>query len=358
MLASAKPSEFAELLLTWHRTHGRHDLPWQSVPPDPYKVWVSEVMLQQTQVATVIPYFHRFVARFPTVHALANATEQEVLGLWSGLGYYQRARNLHACAQKILDSHRGKFPRSAAELNTLPGIGRSTAAAIASAVFSERVAILDGNVKRVLARVTRADAPWQSPQLERLLWQQAQDRLPLDTKAMPAYTQAIMDLGALVCRARDPLCKACPVARCCEAHSHDQVTNYPKPRVKRAVPTRAAYWAVLVSARGVWLQRQPDRGIWPGLWVPWQLDLSVQPMNWQRTVKGLREVRKMRHSFSHYRLEIEAGVIAWEKTSAPQGAPQDLQQVNWSDVFALGLPAPVRKLLLTLCPFERVSGGE
>jgi A/G-specific adenine glycosylase len=358
MPASANPFEFSEQLLAWHRTHGRHDLPWQGVPPDPYKVWLSEIMLQQTQVATVIPYFHKFIERFPSLQALALASEQEVLGLWSGLGYYQRARNLHACAQKIMREHGGEFPRTAAELNTLPGIGRSTAAAIAATVFSERVAILDGNVKRVLARVTRAQAPWQSPLLDRVLWQEAQARLPQQEKAMPAYTQAVMDLGALVCRAREPLCHACPIIRFCEAHAHREVASYPKPRAKRAVPSRTAYWAVLMSATGVWLQRQPDRGIWPGLWAPWQLDLSVQPLHWRQTVKGLRQVQKIRHSFTHYRLDIEAGVIDWQQTRAPSGAPKNLSLIQWDKVFTLGLPAPVRKLLITLCPFETKNGAE
>lgn len=353
MSASADHRGFSRALLAWHRRYGRHGLPWQTDPPDPYRVWLSEVMLQQTQVATVIPYFSRFLQRFPSLRALALASEQEVLGLWSGLGYYQRARNLHACAKKLLVEHDGNFPSTAAELSTLPGIGRSTAAAISSSVFSERAAILDGNVKRVLARVTRADAPWQSPLLERLLWNEAQMRLPRNSKQMPAYTQAIMDLGALVCRVREPLCTACPVARFCEAHLHNQVANYPQARKKRVVPTRKAYWAMLLSQQGVWLQQQPDRGIWPGLWAPWQLDLNEPaPPDWQQTAGCLREVRRIRHGFTHYRLEIEAGVIEWNRQQPPKGAPRGLDFFKWTEVFGLGLPAPVRRLLLTLYPFE------
>jgi A/G-specific adenine glycosylase len=358
MSVNDKPFEFSQRLLAWHRLHGRHDLPWQSRPADAYKVWVSEIMLQQTQVATVIPYFNRFIARFPTLSALANASEQEVLGLWSGLGYYQRARNLHACAQKILSDCGGQFPCTAAALQTLPGIGRSTAAAITSAVFGERAAILDGNVKRVLARLTRAEAPWQSPLLERMLWQEATQRLPQAAADMPAYTQAIMDLGALVCKAREPLCTQCPVAALCQAHVHGQTAMYPLPRAKRELPTRTAHWAVFVNNNGVWLQQQPHRGIWPSLWVPWQLDLAHEPVDWKQTVQGLREVRRIRHGFSHYRLEIEAGVIDWPLRQAPKGAPKGLRWIAWAEVFSLGLPAPVRQILLTLCPSAIASDDE
>jgi A/G-specific adenine glycosylase len=358
MPVSAKEFNFAERLLAWHRVHGRHDLPWQQSPADPYKVWVSEIMLQQTQVATVIPYFERFMQRFASLQALAAASEQEVLAFWSGLGYYQRARNLHACAKKIVHEHGGQFPQTAQDLQSLPGIGRSTAAAIAATVFRERVAILDGNVKRVLARITRADAPWQSPALERLLWQEAAQRLPKAGKDMPAYTQAIMDLGALVCRAREPLCKDCPVAAGCLAQIQGEVSRYPLPKAKKVIPTRNAYWAVLLDDQGVWLQQRPGRGIWPGLWAPWHLDLAKMPGDWRRTASGLREVIHIRHSFTHYHLEIEAGVIHWHAANAPVDSPQGLEFIFWKDVFALALPSPVRALLLRLCPSETKSGAE
>ncbi len=350
--------EFARRVLAWHGQHGRHNLPWQETPPDPYKIWVSEIMLQQTQVATVIPYFLRFMQRFPRLENLAIASEQEVLALWSGLGYYRRARNLHACAQQIVQMHGGRFPRTAQELARLPGIGRSTAAAIAAVVFQERAAILDGNVKRVLARVTRAQAPWQSPLLERLLWQEATQRLPRHVCDMPAYTQAIMDLGALVCRARAPLCEQCPVSQLCAAYVHGQVDQYPLPKAKRALPTRKAYWAVLLSGHGVWLQQRPDRGIWPGLWLPWELDLRHEPPGWKHTVSGLREVRTIRHTLTHCRLDIETGVIDWLKMHAPEGAPSTLQFFSWRQAFALALPAPVRSVLLRLCPFETKTDDE
>ncbi len=356
MAASADSEAFAQRLIRWQRQHGRHDLPWQTQPPDPYFVWLSEIMLQQTQVATVIDYFHRFVARFPSLQALASADEQEVLALWSGLGYYQRARNLLACARRVVADHAGRFPDRAELLAALPGIGPSTAAAIAATVYQERSAILDGNVKRVLARITCAQAPWGSTALDRLLWQEAQRRLPRSPQDMPVYTQAIMDLGAMACRARRPLCDQCPVASDCEAHRKGVVDRYPVPRAKRLVPTRQAYWAVCCDDRGVWLMQQPSSGIWPGLWLPWGIDPSALPRSWAKTASQLREIREIKHSFSHYRLAISVAVLAWPGSRRPPGAPTTLRRFSWQQALALPLPAPVSKLLLTLCPAGTESG--
>jgi A/G-specific adenine glycosylase len=376
--ASDKAGLFSAQLIDWQRRHGRHDLPWQGPHRDPYRVWLSEIMLQQTQVQTAIPYFHRFLKRFPDLQALANATEQEVLALWSGLGYYQRGRNLLACAQVINTRHQGKFPDNAASLAQLPGIGPSTAAAIAATVFQERVAILDGNVKRVLARVTRADAPWGSPMLERLLWKEAAQRLPADPFDMPVYTQAIMDLGALVCTSKKPRCDICPVQQHCTAHASDVVHLYPRSKPKRTTPTKKAHWCVLSNSRGLWLMQQPLQGIWPGLWVPWQLDLDAMPTNWQAIASGLRDVVEIRHAFSHYKLDISVGVIHWQgdkgrrgqrqhrasgsaessAVSAPQSAPMGLQFFEWARALEMPLPAPVRRLVLRLGPFGTRSGGE
>ena len=358
MVASVKPSagSFADQLLHWHAQHGRHDLPWQTTPPDAYRVWVSEIMLQQTQVQTVIPYFMRFTQRFPTVHDLARASEQEVLALWSGLGYYQRARNLHACAQTIVAQHQGVFPTTADALAGLPGIGPSTAAAIASTVFQERVAILDGNVKRVLARVTRCPLPWASPAMERALWQEARLRLPYSASQMPRYTQAIMDLGATVCRTKTPSCTVCPVASHCAAFQHGDELAYPVPRPKRRIPLRYAYWCVPVEAQHVWLVQHPTTGIWPGLWVPWALDRDALPANWPHTAAHLREVITIRHTFSHYRLEIEAGILDWPNAQRPpRGAPNHLRRFTWLQALDLPLPAPVKQLLTRLCPSEKAS---
>lgn len=373
MSANDNPTAFAQRLIVWQRNAGRHDLPWQTRPIDAYRVWLSEIMLQQTQVQTVIPYFYRFVQRFPNLEALARATEQDVLALWSGLGYYQRGRNLLACAKEIQTRFGGRFPNNAETLATLPGIGPSTAAAIASVVYQERVAILDGNVKRVLARVTCADAPWGSPALEKILWQEAQARLPKNADQMPSYTQAIMDLGAMVCRAKNPSCYLCPVRDDCKAHATETVADFPKPKIKRVTPRRQAHWAVLCNSVGVWLMQQPTQGIWPGLWVPWRLDLQQMPKQWGQTAARLQRVVEIKHAFTHYKLDISAGVIDWPKTSIPtpeksrrkvlnaslpEGAPAELMFFTWQDALGLPLPAPVRTLLTKLYPFETVSDVE
>ncbi|MEY3981352.1 MAG: hypothetical protein RLZZ281_221 [Pseudomonadota bacterium] len=361
MAANVKPtpSAFAHALLKWQRQSGRHNLPWQTAPSDPYRVWVSEIMLQQTQVKTVIPYFHRFMTRFPSVDALALASEHDVLALWSGLGYYRRARYLLKCAQVVMQMHGGVFPTTAETLKTLPGIGPSTAAAIASTVFNERVAILDGNVKRVLARLTCASAPWGSPMLERELLQSATRLLPERSSDMPRYTQAIMDLGALVCTPRAPRCEACPVTALCAAFQRHQVNAFPVPRQKKTIPLRHAYWCVLVHPQYVWLVQQSTQGIWPGLWLPWALERDQLPPRWNQTAQRLERVETIQHAFSHYRLQIEAGIVRWPSaTRVPPGAPQGLTRFTWSQALALPLPAPVSKLLSRLCPSETAIDGE
>ena len=353
----AANADFADDLIAWHERSGRHDLPWQTTPVDPYRVWLSEIMLQQTQVATVIPYFHRFLARFPTLEDLARASEQEVLALWAGLGYYQRGRNLLRCAQTVVQEHQGRFPSCAQALEKLPGIGRSTAAAIASTVFQERVAILDGNVQRVLARLTCTDAPWGSPALHQALWPRAQERLPREAASMPAYTQAIMDLGAMICRVRQPLCDQCPVQLHCSAHREQRVAEFPRPKIKKSVPTRQAYWAVLMSQHHVWLMQQPERGIWPSLWVPWQLDLQHPPKDWQRVGRTRTAIVSLRHQFTHYKLEIEAGCFAWSG-ERPVGAPIGLTRWTWAEALSLPCPTPVSRLLAKLAPVATETGGE
>ncbi len=350
-------ADFAEDLIAWQKAHGRHDLPWQTRPVDPYRVWLSEIMLQQTQVATVIPYFHRFLAQFPTLSDLARATEQQVLALWAGLGYYQRGRNLLRCAQTLVRDHQGQFPSTAEALEKLPGIGRSTAAAIASTVFQERVAILDGNVQRVLARLTCADAPWGSPSLHQALWPVAQTLLPKDQVSMPAYTQAIMDLGAMVCRARQPACVQCPVQRHCSAFAQNCVDAFPRPKAKKIIPTRQAYWAVLMNRDHVWLMQQPDKGIWPSLWVPWQLDLQHPPHDWERVGKTRTAIISLRHQFTHYKLEIAAGCFDWPG-NRPVGAPTGLTRWTWAEALSLPCPAPVSRLLARLAHAWTESDGE
>jgi A/G-specific adenine glycosylase len=350
MVVNARPPVFADQLMAWQRMHGRHDLPWQIKPADPYRVWLSEIMLQQTQVTTVVAYFERFIERFPNLHALAGASEQAVLSLWSGLGYYHRARNLFACAKVITSRYAGRFPESAQELATLPGIGPSTAAAIASTVFGERAAILDGNVKRVLARLTCASQPWGSKALEQVLWAEAIKRLPKDSEVMPIYTQAIMDLGALICRPKNPQCGRCPVAGHCQAFQRGQVDRYPVARAQRSLPLRKTYWALCFDTDGIWLAQQPSSGIWPSLWLPWVINPDALPRDWKLTVQGLQEVVEVRHSFTHYRLLISAAMLRLNSHALPPGAPKGLQRFDWKDAMRLPLPAPVARLLSRLCP--------
>ncbi|HZV93709.1 MAG TPA: A/G-specific adenine glycosylase, partial [Caldimonas sp.] len=257
------PAGFAERVVDWQATHGRHDLPWQR-DRRPYPVWLSEVMLQQTQVSTVLGYFDRFVSRFPDVRALAAASLDDVLALWSGLGYYGRARNLHRCAQVVVAEHGGEFPRTSSGLAALPGIGRSTAAAIAAFCFGERVAILDGNVKRVLARVLAFDADLAEAAAERRLWDAASALVPAEGVA--AYTQGLMDLGATVCLPRAPMCLLCPVAGVCRAAHRSTQGRYPVKSRRSRRGRRENAWLELRWRGRVWLVQRPATGVWAGLW--------------------------------------------------------------------------------------------
>ena len=256
-------SQFSSLVVDWQKLHGRHNLPWQNTG-DPYQVWLSEVMLQQTQVSTVLDYFNRFVRRFPTVATLAEAPLDDVLGLWSGLGYYSRARNMHSCAQQIMSEHGGKFPRTAELLQSLPGIGPSTAAAIASFCYCEKVAILDGNVKRVLTRVLAFEKDLSDRANERALWVLANKLLPQTNlmEVMPSYTQGMMDLGATVCTRRNPKCRVCPVQTVCKSLHDGHPEKYPvkTKKVKRSSSKLWLLWAQIEDG-WIWLTKRPDSGI-------------------------------------------------------------------------------------------------
>ncbi|MCD6663812.1 MAG: A/G-specific adenine glycosylase [Comamonas sp.] len=340
------PSDFADRVVRWQAAHGRCDLPWQGTR-DPYRVWLSEIMLQQTQVATVIGYYARFLARFPHVRALAAAEPDEVLALWSGLGYYSRARHLHRCAQMVAREHGGVFPQSAAELQKLPGIGRSTAAAIAAFCFGERAAILDGNVRRVLTRVLGFGADLVQAANERALWRQAQQLLPqTDVQlAMPRYTQGLMDLGATVCLAKNPQCDRCPLADLCVARRQGDPQRYPvrTRQIKRRVE---AWWLLLYldGGRRCWLAPRPPRGIWAGLYCP---PVQMQPvgsdvLGSNAAVKALAVVT---HALTHRELQLHPVVIRGaEPSSSPQGA-----WFGHDEWQRLGLPAPIRRLLDALC---------
>ena len=337
----AGPPGFADRIVRWQATHGRSGLPWQG-SCDPYRVWLSEIMLQQTQVATVLGYYERFLARFPDVQALAAAPLDEVLGLWSGLGYYSRARNLHGCAQRVVLDHGGAFPRSAQALQTLPGIGRSTAAAIAAFCFGERVAILDGNVKRVLARVLGFGQDLALPRNERALWDRAQDLLPAASGDMPAYTQGLMDLGATVCLARAPSCPSCPVRADCLARLQGEPERYPV-RTRKLKRSAQSLWLLQAQREdgAVWLERRPDRGVWAGLYC---LPVYESEADLRRALPSgasLREGEPFVHVLTHKDLHLHP-VRSDGGLHRPSGPGAWFGAHQWP---RLGLPAPVRKLL-------------
>ena len=334
---------FAADVVRWQRQHGRNHLPWQNTQ-EPYRVWLSEVMLQQTQVITVLDYYIRFLARFPTVADLAAAPLDDVLGLWSGLGYYSRARNLHRCAQAVAAAG-GQFPPTAQTLQTLPGIGRSTASAIASLCYGERVAILDGNVKRVLARTLAFAGDLADAAQQRQLWALAETVLPAHGKDMPRYTQGMMDLGATVCLARKPLCSNCPVARHCLAYAKGNTDNYPV-KTRKLKRTAQSLWLLMASQPNgdVWLQRRPDKGIWAGLYClpafdnARALDDALNPT--QQT--HAQHLPPFVHVLTHKDLHLHAVSLAMTPSQSPGTAGQWVAANQWP---TLGLPAPVRQLL-------------
>ncbi len=339
-----RTGNFSRRLLAWYDRHGRHDLPWQR-SRDAYKIWVSEIMLQQTQVATVIPYYARFLKRFPDVQSLARARVDSVLHLWTGLGYYARARNLHKAAKVIVQQHGGRFPRTLDAVAALPGIGRSTAGAILAFAFGQRHAILDGNVKRVLARYHAFDIPLTSGIDQ--LWQLAEQHTP--RARVSDYTQAIMDLGATVCR-RKPTCPACPLRRDCVAHRSGNPEDYPLVKARRAVPVRKTNMLLLRDARGrVLLVRRPPTGIWGGLWsLPETLGTDARA--WCREQFGL-DIRTQkpwpvkRHGFSHFRLDITPIPALVSGSSSTVMENGETVWYNPARPAALGLAAPVKQLL-------------
>ena len=297
---------FSKALVAWQRRHGRHDLPWQRVR-DPYRVWLSEVMLQQTQVGTVVPYYERFLARFPDVASLAQASLEDVLRLWAGLGYYTRARNLHRTARAVLDEHGGAFPDQRVALESLPGLGRSTAAAIAVFAFGAREAILDGNVKRVLARHFAVDGPPGNRSADNRLWSLAESLLP--NRAVQTYTQALMDLGATVCTRASPGCERCPLASSCEALARGRVAAYPTPRPRRATPVRSVAMLLLLRDGEVLLHARPPSGIWGGLWSFPEMPVDGDVRAYCAAQLGCdvgtpTALEPLRHGFTHFTLDI------------------------------------------------------
>jgi A/G-specific adenine glycosylase len=338
---------FAKRVVAWQKAHGRNDLPWQNTR-DPYRVWLSEIMLQQTQVVTVRDYFARFLVRFPDVASLAHASLDDVLGLWSGLGYYSRARNLHRCAQQVIDLYGGAFPEQAEVLETLPGIGRSTAAAIASLCFGERVAILDANVKRVVTRVLGFDADLAQGANVRALWEAASRLLPVGRdleSAMPRYTQGMMDVGATVCLPKKPKCPVCPVRQDCIAAKAGDPQRYPV-RTRTLKRSTQAIWLLWVqSADGaVWLDKRPTPGVWAGLHCLPLFDSEETLM--AQVPAALRPSLDTMPVFTHVLTHKDLFLHTWRlvvpQRSGGWGAGRWVDSQEWPQV---GLPAPIRKLL-------------
>jgi A/G-specific adenine glycosylase len=331
-------SAFASRLVRWQTRHGRHDLPWQRTR-DPYRIWLSEVMLQQTQVATVIPYFRRFLARFPDVKSLAKASLDEVLTLWSGLGYYTRARNLHAAARMVAAQHRGRFPRAREALESLPGLGRSTAAAIAVFAFGAREAILDGNVKRVLARHFAMRGFPGDKRIEKRLWTLAESELP--AKNIETYTQALMDLGAGICSRKRPACAKCPVSGTCKGYASGKAEAYPAPRPRGTRPLRSTSMLLCLRQGEVLLEKRPPAGVWGGLWCFPEVDPDSERL------AGGRSLPVLRHAFTHFTLDITPIVCLLDSVS-PVAAEPGQVWLTVAEAIGAAFPAPVIKLLAGL----------
>lgn len=370
-LAEYVDPSFSEAVIGWQKQHGRHALPWQNTR-DAYRIWLSEIMLQQTQVAAVIPYYQRFLLRFPDVLALAQAPADAVMAHWSGLGYYTRARNLHQCAQRVVAEYDGQFPRDPALLADLPGIGRSTAAAVSAFAYGTRAAILDGNVKRVFARVFGVDAYPGAKPVEDLLWQRAQALLP--AQGVEAYTQGLMDLGATLCTRSKPSCMSCPLLSRCVAHASDRVQQLPVRKPKKIVPEKHAVMLVITDRKQVLLQQRPDTGIWGGLLSLPEIDghrsaspvaapdaaaferavaSAVMPFG---SVASCARLQPFSHGFTHFKLHIAPYqvTLGYRLETAAQS---DHVWYAVDRVADAPLPAPVKKLLLSLLPEQDLLSG-
>ena len=342
---SAVPA-FAERLIAWQKTAGRHDLPWQKTR-DPYLIWLSEIMLQQTQVATVIPYFERFLARFPTLRALAEAPPEAVIEHWAGLGYYARARNLHRCAQQLVAVDGEKWPISTEQLSALPGIGRSTAAAIAAFAFGQRAAILDGNVKRVLCRHFGIEGFPGQAAVERELWALAERLLP--DAGIEAYTQGLMDLGATVCTRSRPRCGDCPLATSCLARQADRQDELPAARPRPKLPERRAGFVLISDGQRLLLERRPPHGLWGGLLVPPEGEAAAVLARFGLNAENQRALAPLKHAFTHFRLTLEPVLCVVKPMATVNEA--GLQWVAIESAATAGVPTPIRKLI------ERIVGA-
>lgn len=341
--------KFSEMLVNWYHQHGRKTLPWQ-LNKTPYRVWLSEVMLQQTQVATVIPYFQRFVTRFPNIKALAQASVDEVLHLWTGLGYYARARNLHKAAQTIFAQHQGQFPLAFSDIIALPGIGRSTAGAILSLAMGQSFPILDGNVKRVLARCYAIEGWPNKKEVEQTLWNLSEERMLLSDAA--AFNQAMMDLGAMICTRSTPKCTICPLQIGCLAFANHSWADYPAKKPKKIRPEKTAYFLLIQNGEQIWLEQRPPIGLWGGLFCFPEFNKASELALWLN-IRGLKEedlspLARFRHTFTHFHLDILPFLL---KTKGLNNRCMEKERGLWyhlSEPPSIGLAAPVKRLLLQL----------
>ncbi|MEO6227190.1 MAG: A/G-specific adenine glycosylase [Thermomonas sp.] len=340
--------DYSTRLLEWFDQHGRHHLPWQD-PRTPYRVWLSEIMLQQTQVAVVAPYFERFVSALPNLQSLAGASQDSVLALWSGLGYYARARNLHAAAKVCVAIHASELPHDAEALRALPGIGRSTAGAILAQAWGEPAAILDGNVKRVLCRVHGIEGWPGTPSVEKKLWVIAESLLP-DAR-LADYTQAQMDFGATLCTRTAPACTSCPLQQDCIAFTDGRIAELPSPKPAKSLPQRTTHMLLIKDEVGrVLLQRRPPTGIWASLWsLPEHADLVEARIWFERHVEDgferMQSCAPVMHGFSHYRLQILPHRIDGVGARVAIGDNDSLRWTTGAELAGIGLPAPIRRLL-------------
>jgi len=353
----SQDTSFADALIDWQKQHGRHQLPWQGTR-DAYRIWLSEIMLQQTQVATVIPYYARFLDSFPDVAALAAAPTETVMAHWSGLGYYTRARNLHRCAQQVVSNHAGRFPSDPETLASLPGIGKSTAAAIAAFAFGARAAILDGNVKRVFCRVFGVEGFPGQAAVEKNLWQRAEAMLP--AREIEAYTQGLMDLGATLCTRTRPACDRCPMQSRCIAHASGRTAELPAPKPKKAIPEKSTVMLVVMHEGEILMEQRPPEGIWGGLLSLPELnrlssensdvDLDEQLALALSSFGDIDEIMMLSsfvHGFTHYRLSVMPVQVTLRQRHV-MAAQSDYQWRALARISDAALPSPVRKLLATL----------
>lgn len=331
---------FTTPLLAWQLSHGRHDLPWQKTR-DAYRIWLSEIMLQQTQVSTVIPYYQRFLASFPDVASLAAAPIEQVIEHWAGLGYYARARNLHRCAQTVVAQHAGRFPESPELLAELPGIGRSTAAAIAAFAYGRRAAILDGNVKRVLCRHFAIEGFPAQAAVDRKLWALAESLLPHE--GIEAYTQGLMDLGATVCTRSKPRCADCPLASDCLARQQQRQQELPTPRPKKTIPQRRSCFVLISDGQSLLLERRPPSGLWGGLLVPPEGEPEAVLSRYGLSLLEAQHLPPLQHTFTHFKLQIEPVLCRIQPGTSCQ--EPGLEWIAIERAADAGVPTPIRKLI-------------